>query len=328
MHIAVTGASGFVGPRLIATLARAGHTGYAISRRELSGLPAGWIWLSRARALDEEISPFTGGNVPEWLVHLEVKQHVDSPSDADRKEFHAVNVDGTRRWLDWCARSGVGGFVFFSTIKAVGESLEIQDEAATSSPSTPYGASKREAEGFVSGWAAAGNSRRALILRPAVIYGPGNRANVFSMVRAIDRGIFFLVGRNGNVKSLVAIANVAAAVAHLVTHTQSRVEVFYIVDRASYPVREIAAMVTANLGGSSPLRSIPRSLAWVAAEFGEALRRVTGRNLPLTRSRLKALNETTHFSGQKLINTGFVHPQTTDEGLREMVEWYQDSKTQ
>jgi nucleoside-diphosphate-sugar epimerase len=254
-------------------------------------------------------------------VHLEVKQHVESPTAEDLGEFQKVNVEGTREWLRWCTEHEVPGFVYFSTIKAVGESPHAQDEQTATVPTTPYGESKRMAEQLVHAWAAERATRFVLILRPAVIYGPGNRANVFSMVRAIDRGRFFLVGRNDNVKSLISIANVAAAVEHLMGRAAPGAEIYNLVDPVSYPVRDIVRM-TASLLGKRSVPSLPYGAARLIASTSEALFRLSGRNLPLNRSRLTALRETTHFDGAKLLASGFVHPQSTEDGLAEMVEWY------
>ena len=323
MHVIVTGASGFVGPKIIELLASSGHSGVAISRKKISDLPSGWTWTARRDALhlgDDHLGQ------ADWLIHLEVKQHVDSPTPADREEFQRTNVDGLRDWLELSTNHGISRIVYFSTIKAVGECMTLQDETASSLPSSPYGASKREAERVVSQWAQEQNDRSALILRPAVIYGPGNIANVYSMVRAIDRGLFFLVGTNENVKSLVSIANVAAAVLHLMRGARAGVDIFNLVDEKSYSVSQIASTVTRLLGRQQKVRAIPMWAAICAAELGHCVKRVTGKNLPLTRSRLKALTETTHFSANKLMASGFVHPQTTEEGLREMVEWYKRNR--
>lgn len=326
MRIVVNGASGFVGPRVIAELARSGHTGYAVSRREVMGLPQGWKWLPRAEILDGKVFHFEDHDAPQWLVHLEVKQHIEAPTEADLREFQTVNVDGTRQWLEWCDRHGVERFALFSTIKAVGDDKGVQDEAVDSGPTTPYGTSKRQAEKLVAVWAGSKAGRHAVIVRPAVIYGPGNQANVFLMVQAIDRGFFLLVGKNENVKSLVSITNVAAALSHLLKRGAAGTEIYYIVDRESYSVSEIANMLAAELGREGRMWKLPLGVARLAAEAGELFRKTTGRSLPLTRSRLKALTETTHFNCHKLLKTGFVHPQATRDGLREMVAWYKQIK--
>ena len=325
MRVLVTGSSGFVGAALVRSLARAGFSGYAVSRKAIPDLPERWVWMDREILLGGRSNHLP--SPPDWVVHLEVKHHVTDPGPADLDEFERVNCAGTKLWLEWCSAKGVKRFVYFSSIKAVGDAPYIQDESTQLLPSTAYGRSKRGGEECVRQWAREDGERAGLILRPAVIYGPGSKSNIASMIRAIDRSYFFLVGRNGNVKSLVSIATVISAVEYLIRRAPPGVAVYNLADRESYEVREIAAMIRRQLGKTGAARSLPLAIAHLGALAGEGLRRVTGRSLPLTCPRLKALTETTHFSCQKLMDTGFVHPQSTEEGLRAMVDWYHRIKT-
>jgi hypothetical protein len=68
------------------------------------------------------------------------------------------------------------------------------------------------------------------------------------------------------------------------------------------------------------------ALAGVVAAISDTIERLTGRSLPLSRSRLRALTETTHFSCGRLKATGFRHPQSIEAGLEEMVAWYREQK--
>lgn len=317
--VAMSGASGFVGHHLIRRLQSIGCLGHAISRTGIGGLVNGWRSHIRSDVLNgtEVLWPPI-----DWFVHLEVKQHAQDPTPRDCEEFRNVNVDGTASWLDWCTRVGVRRVLYFSSIKAVGESVRIQDESADGLPNTEYGRSKRQAEELVRAWASADSARTALIVRPAVIYGPGNKANIYAMVRAIDEGMFFHVGANRNVKSIVSIANVTAAVAHLLQHVAVGVHTFNVVDRQSYTVRELAMMISLQLGARSGPKTIPLPVARVGAFCGDVLTGLTGRAMPLTSQRLTALLQTTHFSSAKLVETGFVHPQATEQGLAEMIDWY------
>jgi nucleoside-diphosphate-sugar epimerase len=142
------------------------------------------------------------------------------------------------------------------------------------------------------------------------------------MVRAIDRGRFFLAGKNANVKSLVALRNVSGAVVHLLPQMASGCEVYHLVDRSSYSVREIAGIISRLLGRSAPPRTLPLPVLRLAASVGDLLARAGFGVLPVSSARLEALIETTHFSADKLRASGFVHPQTTEEGLAELVQWY------
>ncbi len=314
----VTGSSGFVGRHLVQHLAASGHWGIAVSRSErYSTLPSGWQSKVRADVLGEggETAPVDA------VVHLEVKQHVPQPTGADVAEFHAVNVEGTQAWLDWCACREVRRFVYLSSIKAV-QTLErgATDESAAGPHPSAYGSSKWAAEQRVRAWVAADARRSALILRPAVIYGPGNTANVAAMVSAIRRGRFFLVGRNDNPKSLVGIRNVVSAVSHLLERmVPGTCEVYNLVDAQTLTVRELDARIRQKFGKSGNSPSLPLSIAKGAAWFGDSFYSISGRHFPINSTRLQALLETTHFSGEKLKRTGFVHPQSIDDGLAEMI---------
>ena len=53
---------------------------------------------------------------------------------------------------------------------------------------------------------------------------------------------------------------------------------------------------------------------------------VNGREFPLTTARLRAIRETSVFPCDKLVAAGFTHPQTTREGLAEMLAWLETNK--
>lgn len=233
-----------------------------------------------------------------------------------------MNVRGTVDWLNWWAAVGIRRFVYFSSIKTVQTGDELATEEAPGPGRSPYGASKWHAEQAVRAWRSADSQRAALILRPAVVYGPRNTANIYSFVDAIAHGRFRLIGPNRNLKSIVSIGNLCAAVLHLTDRMKSAVETFNVGDRETYSVRELAQLIASLLGVPWSGRTLPLPLCRVAALVGDGSVAVTGRPFPLTTARLTALIETTHFSIAKLLASGFRHPQTTEAGLTEMIAWY------
>ena len=321
MRLLVTGSRGFVGRGLLPFLAGQGVAGIATGREAPVGLPEGWHGAKRADVLDgtADVGPLAG------IVHLEVKQHVPRPTAADAAEFERVNAGGTREWLDWADRRGVGRFVFVSTIKAVATTDAPQMEAAPLTPDTPYGRSKAAAEELVREWAAADPVRQAVILRPAPVYGPGNEANLAAFVRQIVNGKPCLIGRGETRKSVVSRTNLAAAIAFVAARPGHGCEVYNVADRDTFTLAALARLI-ADLAGAPPPRSIPAPLAAAAAPVGDLIERVTGREFPLTTARLRAIRETSVFPCDKLVAAGFAHPQTTREGLAEMLAWLETNK--
>lgn len=304
-------------------LAETGAGGCLLSRKQPARIPGGFAWqewqAGRATRLD-------GAGPDACVIHLATVHHVERPDPAARAAFEEVNVRGTRQLLADCTAAGIRRFIFFSSIKAAAPAhstaAQTESDPALEAPNSEYGRSKLAAEQCVREWAAADANRAALILRPAVVYGPGNTANLFALVDAIARNRFFLAGPNDNRKSLVAVQNVVAAVEHLAARIQPGVELFYLVDRESFSVREIAGMVARALGRRDRFASLPVPLLRGVAAVGDAVERLTGRRFPLTSRRLAALLETTHFSSAKLVGTGFTHPIETEAGLAAMVAWY------
>ena len=306
MTILINGCSGSLGRHLFRGWVPAANL-LAVSRRRPADLPKEVAnWHERAAVLS------MGLNGVDTVLHLEVKLHVLLPDAGTAQEFERVNVRGTADWLSWCERANVRRFVYFSSIKAVRASAYgPTDEAASGPPDSLYGASKWAAEQLVRQWAAADPARSALILRPAVVYGAGPGGNFGAMVEAIRHHRFFLVGKNDNIKSLVAVENLAAATRHLVRRMQPGCEIYNLVDPRSFSVREIDALIRKNLGRSGNSPSIPLTLGRWLAGIGDWGYRCTGQVLPFNSSRLNALLESTHFSGEKLLATGF-HPGNTD----------------
>lgn len=299
MRCLVTGASGFVGRHLVRRLAAHGHTGIATGRTPPADLPTGWTAAARSDLLQDTLRDCDA------LIHLEVKQHAPRPTAADIEAFEAVNAGGTRDWLGWASRNGVQRFMLTSSIKAA-------------RPDGPYGASKARAEAAVQEWAAADRSRQATILRPAPVYGPGNEANLAAFVRQVIAGRPCLVGEGSVRKSVVSVANVTAAIEFLANRKTPGSAVFTVTDPVTLSLRDLATLI-ADLAGSPPPRSIPRMVARIAAPLGDTITAVTGREMPLTTARLRALDEESVFSCDDLVAAGFQHPQTTREGLAELV---------
>jgi UDP-glucose 4-epimerase len=123
--------------------------------------------------------------------------------------YRRANVDGTRAVLDAARAAGARTFVFASSVKAVGERSETPwTESVEPRPVDPYGVSKLEGERVVLGAAAI----RAVVLRLPLVYGPGVRANMLRLFRAVDSGWPLPVGGVKNRRSLLYVGNLVAAI--------------------------------------------------------------------------------------------------------------------
>lgn len=185
--VVVSGASGFVGGALCRALGSTGMdvTGVARSANAPDGFRGNWI----AADLAEGAPDFPEGTTT--VFHLAGKAHAISEINGDDAEYDRVNTGGTLHALDAAAVCGARAFVFFSTVKVFGDRQQRSGRALgeddAPEPDTPYGRSKLEAERIV---LADTRIPHRIVIRPALVYGPGVKGNLRKMLDAVTRGRF------------------------------------------------------------------------------------------------------------------------------------------
>lgn len=318
----ITGATGFIGGHLIRSLAERNESALLLSRRTPAPLPDGFTWQRWEANLPAKLPRLAPDAC---VIHLATHHHVENPTPNQDRLCVEINVHGTRQLLADCSAAGLRRFIYFSTIKAAPPARDSrprqESDPEETPPNTAYGRSKLAAENAVRAWAAESPDRSALILRPAVVYGPQSVANIFLLMRAIARRRFLLAGANDNIKSVVSVRNVVAATLFLAQNLRLGTDSYYLVDRQNYSVREFASLISTSLETPSRIPTLPVPVLRALAAVGDALARTTGIQLPLTSRRLNALLEHSAFTSEKLSRTGFVHPQSTRQGLEEMATW-------
>jgi dihydroflavonol-4-reductase len=168
-RILVTGASGFVGRRVVAALAGAGHLVWGMSRGPAPQfLPAGVTWVR-----GDLLEPATYTDVVsevDAVVHLAARLKARRASD-----YHAANVEGTTLLLGAAARAGPRSrrVVVMSSLAAMGPGRDgaLLQETAPCRPETAYGASKLAGEAAAREFA---DRLHLTMLRPTFVYGPGD----------------------------------------------------------------------------------------------------------------------------------------------------------
>lgn len=188
MKVCVTGASGFIGSVLVGRLVQDGHTVMAFSRRAFPLGRAGVFWHAgdiRDPATLEQALKGTDA-----VVHLAA---VTSVGSHDQREAYSVNVEGTRVLVDVCRRMGISRVVYVGTLSSLRPEM------------SSYGASKLEAERILSG-----SDLQVTIVRPHLVYGPGEQGLFARLVRLVRKSpIVPVLGSGKNPVQPVHVDDVA-----------------------------------------------------------------------------------------------------------------------
>lgn len=206
--ILVTGATGLVGSHLVRAL-RAEERPVRILVRSGSRLDALWPLGVEPVEGDLEHPQSLDGAVRgvESVLHAAARVVVHG----DEERVLAVNLEGTLSLARAARQAGVRRFVFLSSVAVYGRSGEgAVDEDSALEPSGAYSRSKVESERALLAMHAAGELD-VRIVRPCIIYGPGDRHFLPSLLPALRLPVVPLPGGGRALTSLVHAADVARA---------------------------------------------------------------------------------------------------------------------
>ena len=255
MKILITGSNGFVGTNLRKYLEGKGHQCVTLDVRN-----ADYDWTEFAKI------PFESCDA---IVHLAGKAH-DLKKVASEQSYFDINVGLTEKIFN-ASIAKVPRFVYFSSSKA-------------SADGNAYGRSKLAAEQFLNG--------RAIVLRPAMIHGPGNKGNLNLLWGIARRGLPWPLAAFENKRSFTSIGNICAAVEALCERGENGV--YPIADDEMLSTNRLIELIAEVCGKKAKLWRIPKGLMRFAAKIGDIL------HLPLNTERIEKLTEDCFVDNSKL----------------------------
>lgn len=262
MNILITGASGFVGRRLVERL-RPTYPGLTAAVRQ-SPAP-GETAVGDIHA-DTDWSSVLCGR--QCVIHTAARVHVMRDETADPlATYRRVNVAATLNLARQAAAAGVKRFIFLSSIKVNGEQTCLGRPFTaddTPAPEDAYGISKWEAEQGLQQLAAE-TGMELVIIRPPLVYGPGVKGNFASMIKLVAKGLPLPLGAVHNQRSLVALDNLVDLIITCIDHPAAANQVFLAGDGQDLSTTELLRGVALAMGRPSRLIPVPPFLLMLGA---------------------------------------------------------------
>lgn len=315
MRIALIGASGFVGTRLIDILRQDGS--YELTNIDL--LPSHFFnditVIGDVREQDQMDCLLAGYD----LVVLLAAQHRDDVTPVSL--YYDTNVGGMRVTLNAMEKNGIRRLVFFSSVAVYGLDKDNPDEDFAPDPFNHYGKSKWQAEQVLQSWFVTHSDWNIDIVRPTVIFGERNRGNVYNLLRQISSGKFLMVGKGDNVKSMSYVGNIVAFVKFMIENVREGYNVFNYVDKPDMTMNELVPHVGQVLGKHIPAVHFPYWLGMLGGKCFDLLAFITRKKLAISSVRVKKFCATTQFDASKAKSVGFVPPYTLPDALARTLEF-------
>jgi nucleoside-diphosphate-sugar epimerase len=177
------------------------------------------------------------------------------PGHADH-EYYECNLLGAENVCAWTARVGCKKILFSSSIAPYGVSEEEKDEQSVPVPTSAYGGSKLAAEKIHQVWQVSDPQRQLVIVRPGVVFGPGEGGNVTRLIKAVRKHYFFYMGNKKTRKAGVYVKELCRAMIWVLNSPKAQEEKFTIFNMSMNPAPSVEEYVTA-------ISSVSQKRVWV-----------------------------------------------------------------
>lgn len=294
----ITGGSGFIGGHLVKDLLKDTSTGSVmiLDLRPYPGAPdprLSWVQADIRKPLNLELKTLV-----DTCYHLAA---VCREPGYPKQEYFDANHIGTKNVIDLVKKNSIPEIIFTSTIMVYPAGDLRCDEKSVLLPNTAYGSSKVLAEGELIKWSEGGGRLR--IVRPGVVFGPGDYGNYILMYHALKKGLFCYIGRKTTVKGSIYVKDLVACLRFMETGKARGVLYNGVFPKAS----TIGDIVTAICRAKNWRRFVPvlpyrttRAMAYLGSFLN-----VIGVRNGIHPRRIDKLYFSTDVSADALIKDGF-----------------------
>lgn len=317
MKVLVTGATGFIGSRILNELSICGWSAIGTSRTGSGNTLAADI------TQPESLHRLFSDAKFDAVINCAGIAHRFGP--VPEEEFERVNVRGAEQVARLSAEYGVRDLIHLSSVLVYGRGgSAVIDETAPCDPSDPYASSKLRGEQAAADVVSASDTALT-ILRIAPVIGEGCKGNVARLIRAIDRGLFVNVGRGETRKSLVYVGDVAEACIAILRQKPSPGTGTFNLTGEPTTTGALVEMVYRSMGKRPPRLFLPAPLI---SSVLYPLARVSPLGVVRTASRsLETWLSDAEYSGDLLEKKfGFAASTPVVESVSRTVRAYLDSK--
>jgi nucleoside-diphosphate-sugar epimerase len=280
-RILLTGINGFVGHSVAPFFVERGYEVIGAGRREFKCDGVRFVPVSRIDRYTHWGAALNGVDV---VVHLAGRAHRMKESPEEQHLYYETNVEGSVNLAEQAIKAGVKKFIFISSIKAMfsGACEEPLVESLPCRPHEPYGLSKLKAELELQKMTEK-TAMKLVILRPPLIYGPGVKGNLASLIKIIRRMPVLPFGGIANRRSLLGVKNFASAMEVAIQSEAVNGKTYLIADGEEITTTELVRRLIGVFNPSARLIDIPGwiwragcAIPWLS----EKIARLTG-SLPV-----------------------------------------------
>jgi nucleoside-diphosphate-sugar epimerase len=265
----VSGATGFLGSYLLAKLREKGFRVRALARQtsNIAGLVCSGVDISEGDVADrqslrravagQQLVFHTAGKVSDW---------------GSRREFWQANVEGTANVIAACREAGVKRLIHVSSLTVLGlpRSGVRVDEKTPPDDSVRdfYTISKIAGERLVREAHGSGGLE-TVVIRPGVIWGPGDTTILPRLAALLRRGRLVFIGRGANQLGLSHVENLSQGIILAALTPSAAGQIYHLTDGEEITARDAFCALAVALGVPPPRFALPFPIVYFLAALLE-----------------------------------------------------------
>jgi len=303
--ILVTGATGFLGKRLVELLVEKGYSVRGLARK-LSN-------IEKLKRLDTEILFGDVADVESLkpaFEGIDYVIHAAADTSGSEGEGQISSIQGTKNIIDLGEKFKIKRLVYISSCSVYGVADYKNGQTVTEGSALErfpekrgaYSHSKLEAERIVR-QAMNNGSVPIVCLRPGTIFGPGGEIFTPMMGFNLGQKVFAIIGLGKFVLPLVYIDNLVGAILAAIENGSGCGKIYNVVDADRLTKKDYANLLLKRLYPKAHYFYIPYGFIYLTVFFQEVLLKLLKRKPFLTRYRLTSSQKNIIYDSSK-IKTG------------------------
>jgi len=245
--IVVTGATGFIGKRLVQKLIDKGENIMCVVRKNIA-------LEKNIPNLEFFYSDLNSPKLEKALKGADAIIHLAAAVSSDRKKANRANIEGMKNILEAAKKNNVKRFVFLSS------------ELAKYPEESYYGKTKLFGEKMLKE-----SGLNFVILRPSIVFGPGDSKNLSALIRKIRSLPFaFVIGKGAYRFHPVFVDDLADAIIASVQKKEALGKTFEI-GGPGLSFREIVETILDEFQWKKRIIGLPKGLLLAIAFFTEKI---------------------------------------------------------
>lgn len=322
MKILITGSTGFVGSRLMWFLEEKGHevfgmdiSGHCLREKHPKTMQGDIRYIN-------DYSPFSNIGI-DMIIHCAASKHDFGISD---EEFYSNNEYGTKVVMEFALQENIKKIIYFSTVSAYGHKAVPCGEDGPLFPDNEYGASKLAGEKVIEEYLAKDKSLEIFFLRPSIIYGPNNFANMYNLIAMQNRKLWVTIGNGSHIKSMVSLENLIDMVYWCFDRFEPGIQIYNTLDKPYITVKELMTIIASHDGFSQPTIQVPLGFVMVIGKLFDVIAKVLNKDLPINSDRMQKFATSTEYYSEKIRKDGYIQQHSIETELARTIEWYNENK--